>query len=151
MIKQLPVTLNGYRKDELRTQFAALCYRRRAGKLQILLITSRRSRRWIVPKGWPMDGRTPEACALQEAWEEAGVHGRASGPCIGVYTYEKRRSDEDDLSCLVMLYPVEVKSLSKRFPEADERNRRWVSRKEAARLVAEADLAGLIRNFEPEG
>ena len=71
MIKQLPISLHGAQKHELRTQFAALCYRLRRGKVQILLVTSRGSKRWIVPKGWPMEAKTPAASALQEAWEEA--------------------------------------------------------------------------------
>ena len=71
MIKQLPINLHGARKSEIRTQFAALCYRIKRGKVQILLVTSRGSRRWIVPKGWPIEGKTPAASALREAWEEA--------------------------------------------------------------------------------
>ena len=59
MIKQLPITVNSARKTDVRTQFAALCWRVMDGKVQILLITSRGSGRWIVPKGWPMDGQTP--------------------------------------------------------------------------------------------
>jgi 8-oxo-dGTP pyrophosphatase MutT (NUDIX family) len=148
MIKQPPLTLQGAPKGEVRTQFAALCYRIKKGKLQILIITSRRSKRWILPKGWPMEGKTPAESALREAWEEAGVTGKAEETCIGVYTYEKTMG-EDDLACLALLYPVHVKSLAKKYPESHERRRRWVSRKEAARLVAEPDLARLIRSFEP--
>ena len=149
MIKQLPISTHGAPKSELRTQFAALCYRIKRGKVQVLLVTSRRTKRWIVPKGWPMDGRTPAASALQEAWEEGGVRGRADGPCLGVYSYEKGQLQTDDLQCLAMLYPVQVKSLAKRFPESGQRRRRWVSRKKAARLVAEPELAQLIKDFDP--
>ncbi|NNE52429.1 MAG: NUDIX hydrolase [Sulfitobacter sp.] len=149
MIRQLPISLHGGGKDGLRTQFAALCYRIKQGKVQILLITSRGTKRWIVPKGWPMEGKTPAASALQEAWEEAGVHGRSAGGCLGVYSYEKGRRRDDDLPCLAMLYPVAVKSLAKRYPEGRERRRQWVSRKKAARLVEEPELAQLIRDFDP--
>lgn len=149
MIKQLPINLHGARKSEVRTQFAALCYRIKRGKVQILLVTSRGSRRWIVPKGWPMQGKTPAASALCEAWEEAGVHGRSVDACLGVYSYEKTMENSDDLPCLAMLYPVQVKSLAKKFPEAGQRRRRWVSRKTAAKLVAEPELARLIRDFDP--
>lgn len=148
MIKQPPLSLQGAPKGEVRTQFAALCYRIKKGKVQVLIITSRRSKRWIVPKGWPIEGLTPAASALREAWEEAGVNGRAQDTCLGVYTYAKTVG-EDDLACLALLYPVEVKSLAKIYPEAHERRRRWVSRKEAARLVAEPDLRHLIRDFDP--
>jgi 8-oxo-dGTP pyrophosphatase MutT (NUDIX family) len=149
MIKQLPISLHGAQKHELRTQFAALCYRLRRGKVQILLVTSRGSKRWIVPKGWPMEAKTPAASALQEAWEEAGVTGRPDGTCLGVYTYAKELGPADEVPCLAMLYPVMVKSLAKRFPESGQRRRVWVSRKKAARMVLEPELARLILDFDP--
>ena len=149
MRRQLPLTLHGASKGDVRTQFAALCYRVKRGKIQVLLVTSRRKKRWIVPKGWPMEGKTPEEAALREAWEEAGVTGKSAGPCLGAYTYAKATAETGNLPCLAMLYPVAVKSLAKKFPEAGQRRRRWVSRKKAARLVQEPDLAGLIRQFDP--
>ena len=149
MIKQLPISLHGAQKHELRTQFAALCYRLRRGKVQILLVTSRGSKRWIVPKGWPMEAKTPAASALQEAWEEAGVTGRPDGTCLGVYTYAKELGPADEVPCLAMLYPVMVKSLAKRFPESGQRRRVWASRKKAARMVLEPELARLILDFDP--
>jgi len=96
MIKQLPISLHGARKGEVRSQFAALCYRIKRGKVQVLLVTSRGSKRWIVPKGWPMEGKTPAASAKQEAWEEAGVYGRSVGSCLGVYSYAKDVNDNHD-------------------------------------------------------
>jgi 8-oxo-dGTP pyrophosphatase MutT (NUDIX family) len=151
MVKQPPLSLNGARKGDVRTQFAALCYRVRRGKVQVLLITSRGAKRWIVPKGWPMEGKTPAASAAREAWEEAGVTGKADENCLGVYSYAKSVGAMDDLPCVAMLYPVLVKSLAKKFPESGQRRRRWVSRKKAARLVEQPDLARLILNFEPRG
>ena len=117
--------------------------------MQILLVTSRGSKRWIVPKGWPMEAKTPAASALQEAWEEAGVTGRPDGTCLGVYTYAKELGPADEVPCLAMLYPVMVKSLAKRFPESGQRRRVWVSRKKAARMVLEPELARLILDFDP--
>ena len=149
MVRQPNLSLQGARKNELRSQFGALCYRVRRGKVQILLITSRGSKRWITPKGWPMDGRTPAASAAQEACEEAGVTGRASDDCLGIYSYGKNIGTPEEMPCLVMLYPVEVKALAKKFPESGQRRRRWVSRKKAARLVMEPDLARMILSFEP--
>ena len=151
MVKQPALSISGARKGDIRTQFAALCFRIRRGKVQILVITSRRSKRWIMPKGWPMDGRTPAATAAREAWEEAGVTGVASDTCLGVYPYEKNVNAQDELRCLAMLYPVEVKSLAKKYPESGQRRRRWVSRKKAARMVAEPELARMILDFEPRG
>ncbi|MGJ8546929.1 MAG: NUDIX hydrolase [Sulfitobacter sp.] len=147
MIKQLPISLHGSQKGEARTQFAALCYRIRKEKLQILVVTARRTKRWIIPKGWPMEGKTPAASALQEAWEEAGVTGKPRGDCIGVYSYAKRQGAPDELPCLAMVYPVKVKSVAKRFPEYKQRRRQWVSPKKAARLISEPELQKLILEF----
>ncbi|ASM72947.1 MULTISPECIES: NUDIX hydrolase [Roseobacteraceae] len=149
LIKQLPISVNGARKSDVRTQFAALCWRVVDGKVQILLITSRGSGRWIVPKGWPMDGQTPGEAALTEAWEEAGVVGKVDWRPVGLFSYSKTIDDADNLPCVAMVYPVRVKSLSKDFPEALERKRRWMSRKKAAQLVEEPELAQIIRDFAP--
>jgi 8-oxo-dGTP pyrophosphatase MutT (NUDIX family) len=149
MAKQLPISLHGGEKGSARTQFAALCWRVRKEKVQILLITSRRRKRWIVPKGWPMDGKTPAQCAAIEAWEEAGVVGKESDACIGVYSYARIREGEENLPCLAMLYPVKVKSLKNKFPEAKGRRRKWVSRKKAAKMVSERELGKLISGFSP--
>ena len=148
MTKQTPIILNGAGKDELRLQFAALCWRRKQGKLQVLLVTSRGRKRWIVPKGWPIDGKTPADCALIEAWEEAGVRGKAGAQSLGVYAYTKT-GPQGPLPCLAMLYPVKVKALAEHYPERGQRERRWCSRKKAARLVGASDLAQLILDFDP--
>lgn len=150
MADQQPISLHGAAKGAARTQFAALCYRVRAGKIEVLLITSRRRKRWIVPKGWPMEGKTPAACALREAWEEAGVRGTASDLSVGVYSYVKLGRDRrPDIPVLAILYPVRVQTLKKRYPEARERRRMWVSRKKAAKLVQRKELAKLIVGFTP--
>lgn len=149
MTTQLPISLHGGAKGSARTQFAALCWRKNAGKVEILLVTSRRRKRWIVPKGWPMDGKTPAECALIEAWEEAGVQGEASDACLGVYSYARLREGETTLPCLAMLYPVKVKRVKKKFPEVRDRRRKWVSRKKAAKMVPHRELGKLILGFSP--
>lgn len=149
MIKQLPLTVRGANKRDVRSQFAALCYRVVNDSVRILVITSRGSRRWIIPKGWPNDGMTPAQSAMEEAWEEAGVVGKATDICLGLFSYNKTFEESDDLPCVVMVYPVKVKSLSDKFPEKDQRQRKWVSRKKAASLVQEPELARIIRDFDP--
>lgn len=149
MIKQLPISLAGAGKRDVRTQFAALCYRIKKKKLQILLITSRGTQRWIVPKGWPMDRRTPAQSALQEAWEEAGVRGSSGGRCLGIYSFSKDADHLGELPCLAMVYAVRVDSLADDFPEAGQRKRAWMSRKKAARMVEEPELARILRDFDP--
>lgn len=149
MIKQLPLSIPISHKGEVRSQFAALCYRVRDGKIQIFLISSRGAKRWIVPKGWPMNAKTPGAAALQEAWEEAGVRGRIVGGCLGVFSYEKELEDGEKLPVVALLYAVEVKSVATEYPEAGQRQRKWVSRKKAMKLVKEPELARMIRDFDP--
>lgn len=149
MIKQLPISLSGAGKRDVRTQFAALCYRMRKNKVQVLMITSRGTQRWIVPKGWPMDGRTPAESAVQEAWEEAGARGQSDGRCLGIFSYSKDAEDLGALPCLAMVYAVRVEALADEFPEAGQRKRKWMSRKKAAQLVSEPELARILRDFDP--
>ena len=150
MIKQLPLSFSGAGKRDIRTQFAALCYQVKGDKVRVLLITSRGSKRWIVPKGWPNEGVTPAQSALAEAWEEAGVKGQAHDICLGLFSYEKELDGDDNLPCVAMVYPVKVKSVSDTFPEAGERRRKWVTRKQAARLVQEPELARILKDFDPK-
>ncbi|MDB9943808.1 NUDIX hydrolase [Octadecabacter sp.] len=136
-------------KTDLRTQFAALCYRIKDDKLQFCIVTSRRSKRWIVPKGWPMDGETPMDAAATEAFEEAGVRGKIYPRPIGVFSYYKVRS-QDELRCMAVVYPLMVKKILKRWPEDRERERKWVSRKKAAKMVDDPELSVIIQTFNPD-
>ena len=136
-------------KTDLRTQFAALCYRIKDDKVQVCIVTSRRSKRWIVPKGWPMQGQTPMDAAATEAFEEAGVRGKIYPRPIGVFSYYKVRS-EDELPCMAVVYPLKVKKVLKRWPEERERERKWVSRKKAAALLDDAELSNIVLNFQPD-
>ncbi|WP_439109270.1 NUDIX hydrolase [Lentibacter sp.] len=147
--KQLPILLKGARKTDVRSQFAALCYRIRKGEPEVLLITSRGSQRWIIPKGWPMAEKTPAKAALQEAWEEAGVKGRAFDRCLGLFSYTKDISKTESLPCVALVYPVLVTSLEKNFPEKGERRRKWFSPKKAAGKVAEPELKKILKTFDP--
>lgn len=147
---QLPLKLKVGGKTDVRTQFAALCYRTNAkGKIEICLITSRRTKRWILPKGWPMHKETPAAAAATEAWEEAGLTGHAIDRCLGVYAYVKDMR-KMLTPVIVMVYPVAVTAEHDEWPERDERKRRWLSPKKAARKVAEPELRRIIKEFDPE-
>jgi len=146
--KMRPLRLAPSAKRDIRTQFGALCYRVRQDKVQVLLITSRGTGRWIVPKGWPMDGASPVDAALQEAWEEAGVEGRAMGNSLGIYSYVKL-DDGERLPCVVAVFPVKVRKLSEAYPESAQRRRKWFSRKKAAALVDEPELRQIMRDFDP--
>ena len=149
-IKQRPIKVGGAAKRELRTQFGALCYRIRDGKVEFLLITSRGTGRWIIPKGWPMDGETPAGAAATEAYEEAGAEGKPAEQVVGFYAYSKTHKG-DDLPCVVAVFPLKVKKLVKDYPEKAERKRKWVGRKQALSLVSEPELRRIIKDFHPFG
>ncbi|MAC79899.1 MAG: NUDIX hydrolase [Rhodobacteraceae bacterium] len=150
LVKQMPLEVRPLCKSDMRTQFAALCHRRRAGRTEVLLVTSRGTGRWIAPKGWPVAGLTPAETALQEAWEEAGVRGRVEDLCLGLYSYVKIVEDGPDLPCVVMVYPVKVKALARRYPEAGQRRRKWLTPAKAADRVDEPELARILRDFDPD-
>jgi 8-oxo-dGTP pyrophosphatase MutT (NUDIX family) len=146
--KQLPLKLRRFRKTEVRTQFAALCYRVRKDKVQVCIITSRRTKRWILPKGWPMHKQTPAQAAATEAWEEAGLTGKAYDTCLGVYTYQKEKKKQT-FPVVTLVYPMRVTNVHSDWPEAHERRRRWVSLKKAADKVSEPELKRIIASFTP--
>ena len=128
-------------------QIAALCHRGAKDAREYLLITSRDTRRWIIPKGWPIRGLSSKETALREAWEEAGVKdGKASKDPIGTYTYQKRRDNGLSIPVETLVFSVAVTDMSEAYPEADERQQRWVDAETAAELVDETDLKGLILN-----
>ncbi len=129
-------------------QVAALCHRDTAAGKQVLLVTSRGTGRWIIPKGWPIRGKSEAEAALQEAWEEAGVEGSLENVTpIGRYAYDKILTDGLPIPVEALVYSVAVDSLSKVFPECSERTRKWVSPDEAGELVEEPDLKALLQNM----
>ncbi|MFG1374671.1 NUDIX domain-containing protein [Xanthobacter oligotrophicus] len=141
----LPVATGG--PSGRRVQYAALPYRvRRDGEVQIRLITSRETRRWVIPKGWPMKGLSPPKAAAREAYEEAGLVGVISREPLGMYTYEKRLGTRSVL-CDVLVFPLKVKRLLEKWPERFQRYGFWFSIDSAAAAVQEEDLSELIRSF----
>lgn len=132
-------------------QVAALCWRVHRGAVQVLLVTSRDTGRWVIPKGWPIPGLDPHKAALREAWEEAGVKGTTGADCIGLFTYLKQTGPARAVRCHVSVYAIAVETLAKDYPEKRERKRVWVSPAEAAARVSEPDLAALLRAFDPAG
>ena len=129
-----------------RQQYAALCYRtKNNGEIEVLVATSRDTGRWVIPKGWPMSGRSMAEAALQEAWEEAGVtRGKASRKPLGRYIAIKRTPAGDDLPCLHRVYAVKVQEAVDDYPEAHRRDRIWVTPEQAARLVDEDGLREIL-------
>ena len=127
-------------------QYAALPWRQAQG-LEILLITSRETRRWVIPKGWPMPGHSAAESAAQEAYEEAGVRGKMTAEAIGHYGYSKRLRGRAKKRFRVDVFAMEVTEVLDLWPEAHERTRQWLSPAEAAVHVNEPELAIIIRTF----
>lgn len=149
LFKQLPLDPSGIGKTDSRTQFAALCYKVEGKKLRFLLITSRASGRWIIPKGWPMPGLDPLECVRREAWEEAGIKGTVMPRPLGLFTYLKNMGRSDDLPCVAITYAMEVDKLARIYPEAGQRKRKWMSGKKAAKRLESPELAAIIKDFDP--
>jgi 8-oxo-dGTP pyrophosphatase MutT (NUDIX family) len=131
-----------------RLQVAALPWRRTAdGQFEVLLVTSRGSGRWVLPKGWPENREEPHQAAEREAAEEAGVSGSISSQRIGHFYYAKALPSGMEWRCEVSVYPMEVDQVAEKWPERKKRTRRWFAPKDAARLVDEPGLAELIADF----
>jgi 8-oxo-dGTP pyrophosphatase MutT (NUDIX family) len=132
-----------------RVQVAALCWRRSKKGLRILLITSRDTGRWVIPKGWRMRNRSDPEAAAREAYEEAGLRGIVSEHSLGLYTYLKTFPGGQQTPCTVRVFPLEVTERLKSYPETGQRRVKWFPPEKAARKVAEPELSTLIRGFEP--
>jgi 8-oxo-dGTP pyrophosphatase MutT (NUDIX family) len=137
-------------KPPTRVQYGALPYRLADdASVEVLLVTSRETKRWIIPKGWPIKGLKPSKAAAREAYEEAGVRGRIAGRAFGHYIYEKRLEDSvNAVPCQVEVFPLLVKQQLKDWPESKQRVARWFPAAQAAVLVGNDQLNNLIHEFE---
>jgi 8-oxo-dGTP pyrophosphatase MutT (NUDIX family) len=127
------------------TQYAALPYRRtEGGVLLVLLLTSRETKRWVIPKGWPMTGHKPYEVAATEAYQEAGIKGIVGQKSIGTYYYTKRLMNEEDRLCEVIVFSLRVTHELPTWREETQRQRAWFPRDTAASLVDEGGLAEII-------
>jgi 8-oxo-dGTP pyrophosphatase MutT (NUDIX family) len=151
LLQQLALVPETLFKGAFLQQYGAVCFRYLGDedKVEILLVTSRQSRRWVIPKGWPMRRKKPFETAATEAWEEAGVQGSVRKKPIGRYTYLKELGPDVVSPCMVDLFQIEVKRLTDDFKERGERILVWVSPDEAARRVRELELKSLLVSFRP--
>ena len=115
--------------------------------VSILLVTSRETRRWVIPKGNPTSGLAPHAAAALEAEEEAGVRGAICPTPLGAYRYRKRQRNGASRMLDVDVFPLAVTQELESWKESDQRDRRWFPLADAADAVEEEDLANLIRSF----
>jgi 8-oxo-dGTP pyrophosphatase MutT (NUDIX family) len=137
-------------KDALagRVQYAALPYRRSgASRTEVLLVTSRETGRWIIPKGWPIKRKAPHVAAAREARDEAGVVGKISRTPIGCFSYEKRLKRGIIIVCKVHVFALKVKRQQESWPEKGQREVQWMSRTKAAKIVGDPKLGWIIRTL----
>ncbi len=132
-------------------QFGAIPYRHVDGEIVFLLITARRTGKWIFPKGGPIPGLTPGESAAEEAYEEAGVRGRVGTTPAGHYGTPKARPGKarrgGETPVLIEMYPLEVAEQFDDWPEKGERRRHWATLAEARRLLSEPGLVALAEKI----
>jgi 8-oxo-dGTP pyrophosphatase MutT (NUDIX family) len=112
-----------------------------------MLVTSRETRRWIIPKGWPHKGKAPHHSAAREAFEEAGVIGAVRRRSVGSFSYEKRLKKGGVVECEVRVFALKVKHQQKQWPEKKQREVKWLSAAAAAKTVQEPKLGKIIRRL----
>ena len=132
------------------TQSGVIPYRVRTGEIEVMLITSRKRKRWVIPKGVVEPDLDPAESAAQEAWEEAGLVGQVSSRSIGHYEYQKWGG-----VCRVEVFLLQVGNILADWPEAEVRDRQWLSLEEAAGRVDEQELKRIIlalpASLKPDG
>lgn len=132
------------------TQFAALPFRIGPNGLEVLLLTSRETRRWVIPKGCPIRGLKPKDVAAREALEEAGLVGRIVGKrSVGSYHYTKQLSENQDRLCRVKVFLLSVDRQLDIWPEKQQREWCWMDPQKGAQMVEEGGLAEILRSAFP--
>jgi 8-oxo-dGTP pyrophosphatase MutT (NUDIX family) len=134
---------------DLRRQVGALVWRFDEGVLKVLLVTSRETGRFVIPKGWPMKNIADSEAAAREAFEEAGVKGTIRARPIGHYNYSKIFGPGFALRCRVTVYAMQGSHIVSKWPEKSERKRYWMTLEDAAKSVHEPQLRDLIEDFIP--
>jgi 8-oxo-dGTP pyrophosphatase MutT (NUDIX family) len=132
-----------------RRQYAALPWRRGDAGVEILLITSRETRRWVLPKGWGHKGEPPIIAAARETLEETGAAGRVASAPLGEYRYAKVMKSGRVRKLRVAVYSLEVLHEHDEWPEMAVRDKLWIAAREGADLVDEPELRELIAQFAP--
>ncbi|MDB5419026.1 MAG: hypothetical protein JWP50_2445 [Phenylobacterium sp.] len=149
-MKSTALKIDLHAAETPRAQYAALPWRRDGrGQVEILLITSRDTRRWIIPKGWPKTDEAPRTSAEREAFEETGVKGVIAERPLGDYRYAKLLKGGDVQQVTVTVYALAATRERKSWPEKQEREKLWVAPEVAAGLVDEPELQALIAAFAP--
>jgi len=144
---EVPKTASSISEPRAR-QVAALPWRvARDGGIEVLLVTSRSNRKWMLPKGWTMDGKSDADAAAQEALEEAGVEGEINSAPIGSYAYIKLFDDGSTKPSQAVVFSLLVTRQLRKWPERSPRRRKWFAPDEAAKRVFEPGLSRLLANL----
>ena len=131
-------------KERSGQQCAALPLAVRGGETKVMMVTSRETKRWVLPKGWAEPDLAPHELAAKEAFEEAGLVGRIEEEPVGTYQYSKRLPGGRVVPCKVGVFPLWVERQLKKWPERKQRKTRWFTLGQAALAVEEGDLAILL-------
>jgi 8-oxo-dGTP pyrophosphatase MutT (NUDIX family) len=136
-------------KPAVRLQYGALPYRFTSdAALEFLLVTTRQTKRWIIPKGWPIKGLRPAKSAAREAFEEAGVRGKIGAKPLGLFVYQKSLDEAGvQATCEVRVFPLLVNRQSEAWPEFEQRTVQWVEPSKALLLIKEPGLKKLVATF----
>jgi 8-oxo-dGTP pyrophosphatase MutT (NUDIX family) len=130
-------------------QIAALPWRETPGGIEVALVSTRDTRRWVIPKGWPMPGLSDPEAAAREAFEEAGLVGDISSETVGQFNYDKRKKNDVLVPVRVTVYPMQVTQELEIWPEQHQRVRAWFRADAAASLVQEDGMRDLLNAFKP--
>ena len=144
MKKPTTVALGAKAKKKTYKQYAALPYTVRDGQLLVMLVTSRETGRWVIPKGWPEKTMKPWQVAAQEAFEEAGLIGEIARKSFATFHYSKRLSESRRKRCRVETFLFAVQQELDDWREKDQRRREWVPPEQAATRVSEKGLIKLL-------
>lgn len=148
MLSFLKDILSG-RERHAFTQVAALCLRDGATGPEVLLVKTLRTGGWVIPKGWPMTGKTLAQAAAVEAWEEAGVQGEIETHPVGHFTYTKIRKSGLPVQCRAQVFRMRVTCTAMDYPEAAKRTRQWETPSRAAAMVRDPELTTILRTLSP--
>ncbi len=133
-------------RSKPKAQYGALPYRL-SPELEILLVTSRETGRWVIPKGWPIRLKSRRKVAALEALEEAGVEGRVAKEPLGEFDYLKVLRGGENQACRVTVFAMEVLTQRNAWREQAQRNAQWFGWVEAAAAVQEPGLSQIIADF----
>jgi 8-oxo-dGTP pyrophosphatase MutT (NUDIX family) len=128
-------------------QAGAIPFRLEAGILRVLLITSRGTGKWVIPKGWIEPGASAAQAAAQEAYEEAGITGFIDETPLGAFTYRKRLNSGVRKPALVEVFALQVERQRKNWPERGERRCKWVDVPAALSLIEYPGMTPLFQTL----